>query len=236
MYLGDDGATFPDPAMDSEWSREHFTNLSRSKKRRLELDEGQPLEEISRRHYGPDNIALPPSASSLPLGVVERPALKIYSMDEDTGYEFEDELPLDAMILAKPDDNGRGPSQSNLLAAPPRLQARHLVATSVSLAQAERSRFSSGQSNPANTAIARTQDAANRYFAENRQGFDRHANLLPSGEHRYVSPPPFLDTPTRLAKTGPAIIKAEPQGNEDDDVICVGERTVVEDDGIRSFS
>ncbi|KAF7504005.1 hypothetical protein GJ744_002933 [Endocarpon pusillum] len=209
IYLGDNSAKFPDPAMDSEWRKEHSANLPPSKKRRLEMDEGRLLEEINRRHYHSDNIALPPSANSVPLGV---PALEICGMDEDTGYESEDELPRDAMVLAHPEDSERRGPQSHLIAAPQCQQVRESVAASVSTAQAASSRFASKQFVPANTAIDRPQDAANRCIAQKGRGLDGPANLLPSGEHRYVSPPPFLDTPTRLPKMGPAIVvKPEPQ-------------------------
>ena len=221
IHLGDGGATFPNPAMDSEWNKEHFANIPPSKKRRLEMDEGRPLEEVNRRHYNSDEIALPPSANSLPLGVVE-----ICGMDEDTGYESEDELPPDAMILADPDDNERGGTQSNLTVAPQCQQVRQPVAISVNTAQAESSGFWSKQFIPASTAVARPQDAANRYIAPKGLGFHGPANLLPSGEHRYVSPPPFLDAPTRLPEMGPAIVKAEPQDDEDDDIVWGGERSI----------
>lgn len=230
--LGDGGATFPHPAMDSGWRKEHFATLSPSKKRRLEIDEGRPLEEINRRHYSSDNIALPPSANSLPLGV---PALQFCGMDEDTGYESEDELPRDAMILADPNDSERRGPQSNLIAAPQCQQVRPSVAASVTTAPAASSRFSSEQFIPANTAIARPRDAANRYIAPKGLGLHGPANLLPSGEHRYVSPPPFLDTPTRLPKTGPAMVKAEPQDDEDGGIVWGGERGSVEDGEIVSI-
>ncbi|ERF70832.1 hypothetical protein EPUS_02354 [Endocarpon pusillum Z07020] len=216
IYLGDGGATFLDPAMDSEWRKEDSANLPPSKKRRLEMDESRPLEEINRRHYNSDNIALPPSANSLPLGV---PALEMCGMDEDIGYESEDELPRDAMILAKPSNSEHWGPQSNLIAAPQFQEVRQSVAASVTTAQAASSSFSSKQFIPANTAIARPQDAANRCIAQKGLGLHGPANLLPSGEHRYVSPPPFLDTPTRLPKMGPAIVKVEPQDDEDGDIV-----------------
>jgi hypothetical protein len=67
-------------------------------------------------------------------------------------------------------------------------------------------------------------------MAEETMEADGQANVLPSGKHRYVSPPPFLDTPSRLCpnvEPGQRL-KPEPVSNSsgDAEVIFVGERTV----------
>lgn len=96
------------------------------------------------------------------------PALDICGVDEDTGYESEDVLPLGAMMLAEPDDKGRGPSQSNLFSTASAGEASGGNFCQPSTSQ--KSRFSSERSSSGNAGIARTQDAARQIFRAEETG------------------------------------------------------------------
>lgn len=208
IHLEDGCATFPDRAVQDERIRP--SGLRPGVKQLLEMDEGVALEKISQRYEGPANILLRSSANAMPLGVARRPPTQPCSWDQDTGYESEDDLPASAMILADTHDEATtGRSHFNILGAPHSQQS-------------QRAR------QPPTTALQRFEAITNRNRAEQFNDPNEQPLLLPSGEHRYVSPPPFLDTPHLPCTKAPPPVKAEPQSedHQDDEPVYVGERTI----------
>ncbi len=225
IQLGDGGATFLDPAMDYERNRQHFANLRPGLKRRLEKDEGLTMEEIGRRFDGPDNLRLPPSANSMPLGVPKMPHFQRHGLDQDTGYESEDELSPNATILGESGHKPRGRIQPNVFDAEHFQPGGQLVA----LPRGGNIRSSSMPLGPARRRSLHIEDTAEKYLLEETLEVDQWPKLLPSGELPYVSPPPFLETSFRPLKARPVAIKPEPvQDKEDDEVVFVREH-IVED-------
>jgi hypothetical protein len=230
IYLGDGSATFSDPAMDNERNRQHFKCLPKRAKRFREKAKGLTLEELRQRLDGPDNRLLPllPStANSIPIGAVQRPPIQYYGLSQDTAYGPEDELPPNAMILCDT-HKAQIRAQPNVDRFQQFEQARQQIAVPLAIACEENSRSSSMQLVPETNRILGVGYSGNRYLPEADTDSDGKRNLLPSGEHRYVSPPPFLDTPPHSSRIRPvAADKAEiDQDQEEEEVIYMGERTI----------
>jgi hypothetical protein len=106
-------------------------------------------------------------------------------------------------------------------------QAREQIAAPLAMAGEENGR-SSIQLVPETNRIPGIGYIGGRYLPEDDIEPDEKPHLLPSGEHRYVSPPPLLDTPPRPSRIRPdtAIKTGVDQDEEDDEVIFIGERTI----------
>jgi hypothetical protein len=205
IHLGDGEMTFPDPAMDYERQREYFARMRVRDKQRLEMDEGRSLEEINRRLDRPDDVP-PPHAKSLPLGG-QRWTARSSRLENDTGYESEDQLPPGAMFLADSGDK---------VTSRPRLRLS-------GMRRADEAGFSgSGTGRRVDTSMFRVDRTGSSPAWRQRAG-PTEPQLLPSGEHRFVSPPPFLDSPHRLEAPAEAVaVKEEPKN--DDAIVIVDER------------
>ena len=229
IHLDDGDATFPDPAMDLERNSKYFARLSPRAKRCLESDESLTLEEISQRHDGPNELLLP-SANSVPLGVAKRPVFQSCGLNQGITHSTEDYFPPASMSLPDTDDQEHGRARSDVLSGVQAKPLRQSVTAPIATARENIKSFSK-QPMPESTSSLHVEDTARRFLAEEAIESDEQPQLLlPSGEHRYVSPPPFLDTPICPVMIGPALVKAEPvqSDEEDDEVIFLGERTIKE--------
>lgn len=197
---------------------------------RRERDEGLTLEEINQRlDSSPHNVQLPPSANFVPLGPPRLPLSQHCGPEQDTGYESEDELSPDAMILDGSENKAYGRIQSCPTDSRRFHQPMQLVAGPFGAAQEEPSRCFSEQRTLGRDGCLASKDTLNHPLS-----CDEWPQLLPSGEHPYVSPPPFLDTPPRLSKTRPPIAKAEPvqEDDENEEIVFIGERRVEADQDV----
>lgn len=229
IHLGDGDAKFADPAADADKQRHYFANLKPTRRRRLEMDEGLTLEELGRRAVGSDTIRLPPSANGIPLGVARKPMIQDHDLNKDTGYATEDEIGLEAMVLA---DTGkwlvkRGPDNGFAIQ-----HTKELRGSSAALQHVAREPNGGPPSNqllPLSRNVYHNGGYANRRLAEGSTQPDGKDHLLPAGEHPYVSLPPFLDTLNRRSHVKPGRVQPQSGSDQDDDeeVVFLGERTVV---------
>jgi hypothetical protein len=189
--LEDGCAVFPDRALQQEQT--HQSHLRPRQKQLLERDEGLSLATINQRYDRSVQLSHPSSsAKAVPSAVAKRPLNQACRKEQDTGYESEDELPPNAMILAGS------------------VTSKQLI--------------------PASNTLQRFEAISNGNGVEQ---FDEKPHLLHSGVHRYVSPPPFLDTtrphlPPKTALPPPLKLKSETQADDphDDDVVYVGQRSI----------
>jgi hypothetical protein len=233
IHLGDGGVTFPDPAMQDERLNQYFARLRPRARRQLETDEGLTLEEISRRVEGPEKIAVPPRADRTLSGVAEMQFVQTCGLHQDTGYEAEDALHPNAMILANTDEMLQGgrrsdPSdtlhfhQSGRPGTPPTCDVSEGGGD-----RSERQRISG------RLGFNHLYDASSKHLMRDSVQPEHQPRSPSPGEHPYVSPPPFLDTPARPSGIRPATsVKGEPlqHGDQNDEVVFVGQRTVEEGD------
>ena len=231
IHLGDGDAKFADPAAHSDRQRPYFANVRPTHRRLLEMDEAPTLHEIGRRLVGSDIPILPSSAHGISLGVASKPMIQDYGLDQDTGYASEDEIGLDAMVLA---NAVKGPTNRVHYSGFGTLhshQSRESFTTVNHIAREMNGGHPSNQPVPVSRNGCRSDAYANRCQAEMTIESHGQANLLPPGDHRYVSPPPFPNIPGRRlhVESGRAQARSASDQDDDEEVTFLGERTVARD-------
>jgi hypothetical protein len=228
IHLGDGGVAFPDSALQDERLNQYFGRLRPKARRQLEMDEGLTLEEISRRVEGLDKILVPPRVDRTPSEVAEMPFVQTHGLHQDTGYEAEDALHPNAIILANTDEmlqRGRRSDTSDAL----HFHQSGRPGTPPTCDVSEGGDRSKRQRISGKLGFNHLYDASSKHLMRDPVQPEHQPQSPSPGEHPYVSPPPFLDTPARPSGFKPATsVKGEPlqHGEQNDEVVFVGQRTV----------
>ena len=243
IHLEDGCAVFPDRA--SQNQQIHQSHLNPRQKRLLQRDEGSPLAKIAERYDAPAKLDhLSTTTKAVPLEVAERPIIQASRKDQETRHESGANLYTHAMMRAHGDPRAPARNQLNLSDIPQPQKARQPVTSPTLVARGGVSTGSKNLRRANNTA--QQPQAINKVNKAEQLIKPKDANaianphLLPSGTHRYVSPPPFRETtrPHLATNMAPPPPKPKTQTHrddpDDDEVIYVGQRSIRDDVGFVS--